>query len=94
MVDGRKDPNYYSGHSFKGRIEFPDNYPVAPPVLVVDFLEKGNPFRMVNFYLDGTVCHHTINSVYYNYPKFDITYIMKEFENLLYNPNPDDPANM
>lgn len=93
-INGKSSPDYYKGHCFKGRIEFPDNYPKSPPVLFVNFLEKGRPFRMVNLYLDGRVCHHCVNPEYYKYPKFDVPYIMKELENMFYTPNSLDSANM
>lgn len=48
---------------------------------------------MVNLYADGEVCHHTVNKDHYKYPKFDLPYILKELEGLLYTPNPKDPAN-
>lgn len=46
------------------------------------------PISMVNLYADGEVCHHTVNKEFYKYPKFDLPYILKELEGLLYTPNP------
>ena len=48
---------------------------------------------MVNVYADGSVCHHTIDPLTYNYPKYSLPYILREIENLLYTPNSNDPAN-
>ena len=33
--------DYYKGHHFTGRIEFPDDYPNKPPVVVFDYLLNG-----------------------------------------------------
>ena len=48
---------------------------------------------MVNLYADGEVCHYTVNSNHYKYPKFDLPYILKQLEYMLYSPDSRDPAN-
>jgi ubiquitin-protein ligase len=59
----------------------------------MNYLQNNKPLQMVNLYGDGAVCHHTISEEYYQYPKFDLPYILSEIEGLLYRPNPKDPAN-
>ena len=93
------DDTIYEGYEINGILQFPENYPWSPPSF--QFSDK---LWHPNIYTDGKVCisilHSGIDETGYESecerwsPVMTARSVIVSIISLLYNPNPDSPANI
>eukprot|EP01103_Thecamoeba_quadrilineata_P013877 TRINITY_DN3984_c0_g1_i3.p1 TRINITY_DN3984_c0_g1~~TRINITY_DN3984_c0_g1_i3.p1 ORF type:complete len:151 (-),score=26.93 TRINITY_DN3984_c0_g1_i3:26-478(-) len=76
----------WEGGTFKLSLEFTEDYPNKPPK--VRFISK---MFHPNVYADGGICLDILQNQWS--PIYDIAAVLTSIQSLLYDPNPNSPAN-
>jgi ubiquitin-conjugating enzyme E2 A len=87
VISGPKDTPWEKG-LFKILLEFSEDYPNRPPKITFCNFNIFHP----NVYLDGKLCFDLLDKRWS--PLYDVSSILTSIQNLLYDPNPNSPANL
>ncbi len=85
-IPGKKDTEWDGAHLHL-RMHFPDDYPISPPKCIFT-----PPIFHPNIYPSGTTCLSILNAEKDWRPKLTVTQILLGIQDLLADPNIDDPA--
>ena len=82
----------YEGSIIKGTLILDDNYPVKNPLFFFDKV-NGTTFQHINVYGGDNTCLDVLSEAGYN-ATMDLATIIRAVEELIYEPNPESPANI
>eukprot|EP01087_Luapelamoeba_hula_P025337 TRINITY_DN9_c0_g1_i1.p1 TRINITY_DN9_c0_g1~~TRINITY_DN9_c0_g1_i1.p1 ORF type:complete len:153 (-),score=18.27 TRINITY_DN9_c0_g1_i1:52-510(-) len=76
----------WEGGTFRLKLEFTEEYPNKPPKVAFE-----SKMFHPNVYADGSICLDILQNQWS--PIYDIAAILTSIQSLLYDPNPNSPAN-